>query len=338
MGDFREHQRVSNGELVYANTVMDAVRFVTDEAVQFRSKREGVADLLADSSRLMLREMQTEGAGPGNVFSMSLPSLSRKLTLYHLRKVASSLLDAEPHNPIPARPSPGITQIDDRSQASAAINKVIARIDGEQPSAMSALNPSFEPETVRRAVNIVTARLEQSRDATLQQPSKKLYWQQEWDEKSAPAVMLADSIRETAEWALEQMFTLALRGETTAGRMATCFGIKLKPDSIRHHEPVASPAAQVVRELRMMTGVISEDLESGNLRQEAIRIYAGRMQRLGQQTPAPAEADYQRAAENAQLHLTTVMQMMTDIMAGPHRLPRAPVLALPRVKDRRDLH
>jgi hypothetical protein len=153
--------------------------------------------------------------------------------------------------------------------------------------------------------------------------------------------MLADSIRETAEWALGQMFKLALTGENTAGRLATCFGIKLKPDTIRHHDPVSDPAARVVRELRMAVGVLGEDLEQGSLRSEAVRIYTNRLQRLGLQAPAPSESDYQRAAENAQLYLANVAAIMTDVMSGSVALakPTAKVSQLPACHaHRRDLH
>jgi len=339
MGQNSASGQPSYGEIVYNNTTLDAVRLLGDQAVLLHPRNERAGQMLQNVAMRLLGELEMPAPGPSQVFRHVVPEITRKLTVQHLRQVVTAALEDQQLD-MPSRPSSSLLYLQASHMAEASAQDILNRLSTGKGLQAGAGGPSYEQSSITRVANVVTARLDyQQSKASARTGAAQHYWDQAWNPTDAPAVMLADSVRETAEWAVSRMFDLAVRGENTAGRLATAFGIRMSKDHlIHHHDAVTDPSARMVGELRVAVGVLSESLEQGRLREEATRIYQSRMVRLGLPSPAPAEADYQRAAVNGQHYLNNVVGMMSDVM-NSNRRNRPSATVTPLVPPaRRDLH
>jgi len=328
----------SYGEIVYNNTTLDAVRLLGDQAVLLHPRNERAGQMLQNVAIRLLGELEMPAPGPSQVFRHVVPEITRKLTVQHLRKVVTAALEDQQLD-MPSRPSSSLLYLQASHMAEASAQDVLNRLSDNKGPQARAGEFSDEQNDIMRLAYVVTARLDYKQSQSPAHRAIPHYWDQAWNPTDAPAVMLADSVRETAEWAVSRMFDLAVRGENTAGRLATAFRIRMSKDHlIHHHDAVTDPSARMGGELRVAVGVLSESLEQGRLREEATRIYQDRMMRLRLPSCVPAEADYQCAAVDGQQYLNDVVGMINDVMS-PKRCNHPSATVTPLVPPaRRDLH
>jgi len=266
MGQNSASGQPSYGEIVYNNTTLDAVRLLGDQAVLLHPRNERAGQMLQNVAMRLLGELEIPAPGPSQVFRHVVPEITRKLTVQHLRQVVTAALEDQQLD-MPSRPSSSLLYLQASHMAEASAQDILNRLSTGKGLQAGAGGPSYEQSSITRVANVVTARLDyQQSKASARTGAAQHYWDQAWNPTDAPAVMLADSVRETAEWAVS------------------------------------------------------------------------RMVRLGLPSPAPAEADYQRAAVNGQHYLYDVVGMMNDVMSS-NRRNRPSATVTPLVPPaRRDLH
>lgn len=116
---------------------------------------------------------------------------------------------------------------------------------------------------------------------------------------------LEATLTEQVNWAIEQAFSAALKGDNTAGRLLTRLGIMAVPEDMGLHVPALLPEAKAARELQFVMNLIARDVVAGGLHERGLNEYkaAGHPSPTADETRVAAYA----AAEVA-THLGTSLE------------------------------
>ncbi len=84
---------------------------------------------------------------------------------------------------------------------------------------------------------------------------------------------LEATLTEQVNWAIEQAFSAALKGDNTAGRLLTRLGIMAVPADMDFHVPALLPEAKAARELQFVMHLIARDVVAGGLHERGLTEY-----------------------------------------------------------------
>ncbi len=103
---------------------------------------------------------------------------------------------------------------------------------------------------------------------------------------------LEAALTEQVNWAIDQTFSFALKGDNTAGRLLTRLGIMAVPEDMALHVPALLPEAKAARQLQFVMNVIARDVVAGGLHERGLGEYtaAGRSHPAEEETRAAAYA------------------------------------------------
>ncbi len=308
--------------IAYRNTVFDGVRFLLDEHQAMPDTHPVAPVLKTVMHSLLAMPIEPEPALKPAFNRIVCAPYWRKHTVNLMREVANKeLIDLDV---ISRHGRPRLHVVGQKvdpvlaEDAGLLLSTVFDRLARDEGVRAPGYSAQAERTSTIRAISFVTARQSRAKDGVVEVS------------RSDETLMLSDSFSQTMNWAVDQGFKLACQGENTAGRLLAAFGIPMAVSHIAHHEMALTPAARQSRELQLAFRVLTNELQSGVLRQWALDDYADRCTRLQTPLPEPTEKEVSEAMKHALREANSISGYLGELIERADRWarPRASVREL----------
>lgn len=276
MGKPQRPAAQGNHVIAYGNTVIDAVRLLSDHRHTLGPSQALQGDLLESVAQAFLDEHRANATRPAEIFNtQALCGREGSMAVSRMEEITEATLA-------------GVTdRADVATGARDAVREVLGRL-------LRGIGPADPREGLKAArqrrmhiINRLNTALPMQRAPAYD--SSYASWWQSADINAAladtPALRQA-LLEQTLTHILRDTFarasTVVMAGANTAGRILERLGIPMNESHVGLHIPASTSEARCAREVQVAFRVIAADLQQpgGVLNTQALADYAGSLQRL----------------------------------------------------------